>query len=178
MCTRKWQWISYFQQFVIIGSFCTNRRTLNNTVKIVCLFWKVCPIADYIMLTWNTRIPCLLIVCVQSGNFSFSLGTPVSAWELQFQPGNSSFSLGTPVSAWELQSQPGNSSFSLELQFQPRNSSFSLGTPVSVEIPVSGREFPHRKVQVLVPVSCETARNHMASTWLTYRKSIRKFLIS
>ena len=104
----------YFQQFVIIGSFCTNRRTLNNTVKIVCLFWKVCPTADYIMLTWNTRISCLLIVCVQSGN-----------------------------------------------------SSFSLGTPVSVEIPVSGREFPHRKVQVLVPVSCETARNHMASSYMT-----------
>ena len=39
---------------------------------------------------------------------------------------------------------------------------FSWGTPVSVEIPVSGKEFPHRKVQVLVPVSCETTRHHMA----------------
>ena len=28
----------YLQQFVIIGSLCTNRRTLNNIVKIVCLF--------------------------------------------------------------------------------------------------------------------------------------------
>ena len=32
----------------------------------------------------------------------------------------------------------------------------NLGTLVSVEIPESGRGFPHRKVQVQVPVACET----------------------
>ena len=88
MCTRKWQWISYFQQCVpqwissILG-FSSNLLLLGASaptvecwttfiVKIVCLFWKVCPTADYIMLTWNIRISCLLNVCVQLGNSSFS----------------------------------------------------------------------------------------------------------
>ena len=42
----------------------------------------------------------------------------------------------------------------------------------------SVKGFPRRKVDIVSSCIFETARHHMRSTWLTYRKSIRKFLTS
>ena len=52
-------------------------------------------------------------------------------------------------------------------------STFTFSSNTSVK-----KGVPRRKVDIVSSCIFETARHHMESTWLTFRKSIRKFLTS